>query len=65
MNYSLKGHFLLRKAGLDTHTRNIVVGSTSGSYEFDKVSTALRQACRNSPSSAVYVKWCNTEIYMC
>eukprot|EP00171_Calliarthron_tuberculosum_P018452 IDg18452t1 len=37
-----KGHLLLRQAGLDKGARNMIIGSTSGSYEVDKISSALR-----------------------
>ena len=44
----LKGHLLLRQAGLDANTRNVIVGSSSGNYDVAKISAALRQAFRNA-----------------
>ena len=44
----LKGHLLLRQAGMDSNTRNVIIGSASGCYEVAKISAALRQAFRES-----------------
>ena len=44
----LKGHLLLRAAGLDAHMRNIIVGSSAGNYDIKSISGALRQAFRNN-----------------
>ncbi len=48
----LKGHLLLRQAGLDTHTRNMIVGAASGKYDASTISNALRQAYRNTHKPA-------------
>lgn len=44
----LKGHLLLRQAGLDGHSRNMIVGASAGNYDVTAISTALRQAFRNA-----------------
>ena len=44
----LKGHVLLRQAGLDVTTRNVIVGSASGCYDISKISAALRQSFRDN-----------------
>eukprot|EP00171_Calliarthron_tuberculosum_P004750 IDg4750t1 len=46
MDAKLKGHLLLRQAGLDSQTRNMIVGASSGKYEVSPISNALRQAFR-------------------
>ncbi len=48
MDDKLKGHLLLRQAGLDTHTRNMIVGAASGQYDVGSISAALRQAYRGA-----------------
>ena len=48
MDDKLKGHLLLRAAGLDAHMRNIIVGASAGNYDVASISSALRQAFRNN-----------------
>ena len=48
MDEKLKGHVLLRAAGLDAYFRNIIVGSSAGNYDVKSISGALRQAFRNN-----------------
>lgn len=44
----LKGHLLLRASGLDSHTRNIIIGASSGNYNVANITSSLRQAYRSS-----------------
>ena len=44
MNDKLKGHLLLRQAGLDLTTSNFIVGAASGNYNNNKISAAARRA---------------------
>lgn len=44
MSGNIKGHLLLRQAGSDATTRNVIVGSAAGCYEIGKISATLRQA---------------------
>jgi len=37
LDEKLKGHLLLRQAGLDTHSRNMIIGAASGSYDVKEV----------------------------
>ena len=48
MDDKLKGHLLLRAAGLDSHMRNLIVGTSAGNYDVSSISSALRQAFRNN-----------------
>lgn len=41
-------HLLLLKAGLDCHTRSVIIGAASGSYDVKDAAISLRQAFRNS-----------------
>eukprot|EP00171_Calliarthron_tuberculosum_P005577 IDg5577t1 len=50
INNKLKGHLLLRQAGLDHNARSMIVGAASGSYEVDTIATALRQMYRHIPN---------------
>ena len=52
MNDKLKGHLLLRQAGLERNTRNRIVSAAAGNYEISKIANALRQAYRNTDSSS-------------
>lgn len=47
INDKLKVHLLIRQAGLDDQTRNVLVSTASGNYAVDKISAAMRQAFRN------------------
>ncbi len=51
MDAKLKGHLLLRQAGLDMHTRNMIVGASSGKYDVPVFQTpsARRIATTQSP----------------
>jgi len=48
LDEKLKGHLLLRQAGLDTHSRNMIIGAASGSYDVTSIANSLRQAFRSS-----------------
>lgn len=48
LNAKLKGHPLLRQAGLDEHMRNMIIGAASGRYDVISISNSLRQAFRSS-----------------
>lgn len=52
LDNKLKGHLLLRQAGLDSNTRNMIVGAASGNYAIEKISAAMRQAFRNTKNSS-------------
>lgn len=55
LNDELKGHLLLRQANLDSHDRNIVVGSAGGDYSLQALATSLRNAYRREglPASSM------------
>ncbi len=55
MYAELIGHLLLRQAGLDMHTRNMIVGASSGKYDVTSISNALGQAYRNNSKPAKMV----------
>jgi len=48
LDEKLKGHLLLRQAGLDSHTKNMIIGAASGSYDVTSISNSLRQAFRST-----------------
>lgn len=48
LNDKLKGHLLLRQAGLIQQERHVVVGAASGSYDVNHISAALRNIYRNN-----------------
>jgi len=48
LDEKLKGHLLLRQAGLDTHSRNMIIGAASGSYDVTSIANSLRQAFRST-----------------
>ena len=53
MNDKLKGHLLIRQAGLDRNNRNVIVGAAAGNYDVAKISNALRQAFRDNGASSL------------
>ena len=54
MNVRLKVHLLLRQAQLNSHSSNLIVGAASGSFEVEKLATALRQAfCNTNPPASM------------
>ncbi len=53
LNSKLQGHLLLRQARIDTHSKNMIIGASSGSYEVRAISSALRQAFRNYSDSSM------------
>lgn len=46
-----KGHFLLRRANLTYHDKNVVIGTATGSYEVSRSSASLRIIYWNGPPS--------------
>jgi len=51
LDEKLKGHLLLRQAGLDTHSRNMILGAASGNYAVTSIANSLRQAYRLNNST--------------
>eukprot|EP00171_Calliarthron_tuberculosum_P022319 IDg22319t1 len=51
INSKLKGHLLLRQAGLDHSARGMIIGAAAGSYEVDAITSALRQSYRHAPNT--------------
>jgi len=54
LDSKLQGHLLLRQAGLDFQSKNVIVGAASGSYEVRSIANSLRQAYRLKPGSDSY-----------
>lgn len=50
MDDKIKGHLSLRKAEIDTYTKNMIVRAASGKYDVGSISNALRQDFRNENS---------------
>ena len=45
----LKGHLLLRQAGLESKERALVVAASSGSWDINRITASLRQLFRTDP----------------
>lgn len=59
----LKGHLLLRQAGLDNQDRNMIVGAASGKYEVKNIGSALRCAFRNREMYSSSMKTSGTPLH--
>lgn len=62
LNYKSKSHLLLQQASLNSYDKRNVIGTASGSYDFHRVSAALRIICRNTIRSSATHATSSTEL---